>query len=160
MEMIDMTADYNFIKKNKSGKMNYLKALLVSILSFFIPIVPLLLLVGLFILSDTILGVWAAKKRGEKITSRKLGNIIPKMLLYQGAVIIGYTLDKLLLEEFIMLVFNIDMMVTKLIAMTLIFIETLSLNENIECISGKNIFKAFKQMITRASKLKQEIKDI
>lgn len=140
--------------------MNYLKAFIISSLTFFVPIKPLLLLVGIFIFGDTILGVWAAKKRGERITSRKLGNIVPKMLLYQGAVIIGYTLDKLLLEEFILLLFNIDMMVTKLIAMTLIFIETLSLNENIECITGKNIFQSFKQMITRASKLKKEIKDI
>lgn len=140
--------------------MNYLKALLVSSLTFFIPIVPLLLLVGLFILCDTILGIWAARRRGEKITSRKLGNIVPKMLLYQGAVIVGYMLDKLLLGEFINYVFNIDMLITKLIAMTLIFIETLSLNENMECITGKNIFISFKQMITRASNIKDKIKDI
>jgi len=140
--------------------MNYLKALSVSILTFFVPIIPLLLLVGLFILSDTILGVWAANKRGEKITSRKLGNMVPKMLLYQGSVIIGYMLDVWLLGEFVNFVFSVDMLITKLIAMTLIFIESLSLNENIESITNKNIFKSFKEMITRAAKVKQQIKDI
>ncbi len=140
--------------------LDYLKALSISTLSFFLPIVPLILLVGLFILCDTILGIWAAIKRGERITSRKLGNIVPKMLLYQGAVLVGYVLDHLLLGEFVSYVFNIDMLITKLIAMTLIFIESVSLNENMECITGKNIFKSFKDMITRTAKIKGQIKDI
>lgn len=140
--------------------LDYLKALSISTLSFFLPIVPLILLVGLFILCDTILGIWAAIKRGERITSRKLGNIVPKMLLYQGAVVIGYVLDHLLLGEFVNYVFNIDMFITKLIAMTLIFIESVSLNENMECITGKNIFKSFKDMITRTAKIKSKIKDL
>jgi hypothetical protein len=140
--------------------LDYLKALSISTLSFFLPIVPLILLVGLFILCDTILGIWAAIKRGERITSRKLGNIVPKMLLYQGAVLVGYVLDHLLLGEFVNYVFNIDMLITKLIAMTLIFIESVSLNENMECITGKNIFKSFKDMITRTAKIKGQIKDL
>lgn len=140
--------------------LDYLKALSISVLSFFLPIVPLILLVGLFILCDTILGIWAAIKRGERITSRKLGNIVPKMLLYQGAVLVGYVLDHLLLGEFVNYVFNIDMFITKLIAMTLIFIESVSLNENMECITGKNIFKSFKDMITRTAKIKSKIKDL
>lgn len=140
--------------------MDYLKALSISVLTFFLPIVPLLLLIGLFILCDTILGVWAAIKRGEKITSRKLGNIVPKMLLYQGAVLVGYVLDHLLLGEFVNHIFNIDMLITKLIAMTLIFIESVSLNENMESITGKNIFKSFKNMISRTAKIKGQIKDL
>lgn len=139
---------------------DYYKALSISILSFFLPIVPLLLLVGLFIFLDTILGIWAARKRGENITSRKLGNIVPKMLLYQGAVIVGYLLDTFLLGEFMNYIFSVDMLITKLIAMTLIFIESLSLNENIECITGKNLFISFKQMITRAANIKGKIKDL
>ena len=144
----------------KINILDYLRALSISVLSFFLPIVPLILLVGLFIICDTILGIWAAKKRGEKITSRKLGNIVPKMLLYQGAVIVGYTLDHLLLGEFVKYLFNIDMLITKLIAMTLIFIESLSLNENIEYITGKNIFQSFKKMISRTAKIKGQIKDL
>jgi len=85
----------------------YLKSFLVSLLSFFIPVVPLLLLVGGFILFDTILGIWAAKKRGEKITSRKLGNIIPKMILYQMAVLSAFVLDVWLLGEFVKFILSI-----------------------------------------------------
>jgi len=140
--------------------MKYLKSFLVSMGSFFLPVVPLVLLVGLLILGDTILGVWAAKKRGEKITSRKLGNLIPKMVLYQGAVITAFVLDTWLLGEFISLIFDIDILFTKLVALTLIFIEGVSIDENFTYITGKNMFISFKEMITRTASLKDEIKKI
>lgn len=140
--------------------MKYFKSFLVSLGSFFLPVVPLILLVGLLILGDTILGIWAAKKRGEKITSRKLGNIIPKMVLYQGAVITAFILDTWLLGEFIGLIFDIEILFTKLVALTLIFIEGVSLDENFTYISGKNMFTAFKQMITRTASIKDEIKKL
>lgn len=138
----------------------YLKSFLVSLFSFFLPVVPLILLVGGFILIDTILGVWAAKKRGEKITSRKLGNIIPKMILYQMAVLSAFVLDVWLLGEFIKFILSIDLLFTKLVAMTLIFIEILSINENFTFITGKNLFQSFKLMITRASSVKEDIKKL
>lgn len=140
--------------------MSILKALILSIGSFFLPIQSLLLLVGLFILSDTVLGVWAAYKNGEKITSRKLGGIIPKMLLYQLAVVVGYILDVCLLNEFVLMVVGINLLVTKLITMTLIYIELLSINENFEAITGKNLFQSFKRLITRAKKIKGDVKEL
>jgi predicted DNA repair protein MutK len=136
---------------------NYVISFVTSILSFFMPIVPLLLLVGLFICIDTLLGVWSAKRKNEKITSRKLGAIIPKMLLYQGAVLTGYILDVFLLGEFISFIFDIEMLFTKLIAMTLIFIEIVSIDENFEQITGKNLFRSFKEMISRTGSLKKDI---
>jgi hypothetical protein len=140
--------------------MSYCKAILLALGSFFLPIQPLLLLVGIFILSDTILGVWAAYKGGEEITSRKLSGIIPKMLLYQAAVLVGYTLDYFLVSEFTLLVISVKLLMTKLIAMTLIFIEVLSINENFEVITNKNLFKEFKSLLSRSSKLKAEVKEL
>lgn len=134
-----------------------LKSFGISILTFFLPVIPLLLLVGLFILGDTCLGIWAAKRQGEKITSRKLGNIIPKMVLYQAAVISGYCVDVYLLGEFIQFIFSVDILFTKLITLTLIFIEGVSIDENFTKITGKNLFKSFKIMITRTAELKDDI---
>ena len=138
----------------------YVIAFIISILSFFIPIVPLLLLVGLFISLDTLLGVWSAKRSGEKITSRKLGAMIPKMFLYQGAVLSGYLVDVYLLGEFISIVFDIENLFTKLIAMTLIFIEGVSIDENFQKITGKNLFRSFKEMISRTGSLKKDMDEI
>lgn len=135
-------------------------AFLVSLCSFFVPVIPLLLLVGLFIIIDTGLGVWSAKRQGEKITSKKLGAIIPKMVLYQGAVITAFILDIWLLGEFISIIFDIEMLFTKLVAMTLIFIEGVSIDENFKLLTGKNLFRSFKEMIARTGSLKKDIKDI
>lgn len=142
---------------HSGSEMVYLKSFILALGSFFLPVKPLLLLVGLFICSDTILGVWAAHKRGEKINSRKLGNIIPKIILYQAAVLIGYVLDVLLLGEFINYFINIPMFITKIIAMILIFVEALSINENFENITGKNLFNSAKQLITRGINIKKDI---
>jgi len=139
---------------------NYVISLLTSIAVFFLPVVPILILVGIFIFGDTALGVWAAKRRGEKITSRKLGNIIPKMVLYQFAVITAFILDVWLIGEFINILFSIDILFTKLVGLTLIFIEGVSIDENFTKITGKNIFKSFKLMITRTAKLKDDIKSL
>lgn len=138
----------------------YVIAFFVSILSFFMPVVPLLLLVGLFICLDTILAIWAAKKQGEKITSHKLSALIPKMFLYQGAVMSGYLVDVFLLGEFIGLVFDIPLLFTKLIAMTLIFIEGVSLDENWQKIKGKTLISSFKEMIAKTTSLKKDIQNM
>lgn len=135
----------------------YIKALTLAFGSFFLPIQPLLLLIGIFICFDTILGVWAAHKNGEKITSRKLAGIIPKMVLYQSSVLLGYVLDYYLISEFTLLIISISYLMTKLIAMTLIFIEVLSINENFESITGKNLFKAFRHMLTRTKNIKDDV---
>jgi len=138
----------------------YVIAFIVSILSFFIPVVPLLLLVGLFICLDTILGIWACKRQGEKITSHKLSAMIPKMFLYQGAVMTGYLVDVFLLGEFIGLVFDIPLLFTKLIAMTLIFIEGVSLDENWQKIKGKTFIQSFKEMVFQVTSLKKDIQNL
>lgn len=140
------------------NKLLNIKVITFSLLTIFLPILPLLLLVGLFILSDTILGVWAAKKRGEEITSRKLSAIISKMVLYQSAVIIGFLLDKHLLGEFIKIFISHELFFTKMITMTLIFIEGVSLSENFESITGKNIMKYFRNMLKRATNIKDDVK--
>jgi len=89
-----------------------------------------------------------------------LGNIIPKMILYQMAVLSAFVLDVWLLGEFIKFILSIDLLFTKLVSMTLIFIEILSINENFTFITGKNLFKSFKLMITRASSIKEDIKKL
>lgn len=45
--------------------------------------------VGLLIIADTITGMWAAKKRGEELTSRKGGRIFAKILIYPLVVIVA-----------------------------------------------------------------------
>ena len=148
--------------KNPQRKMiqYYVKIALAVVATFLLPIAPLMALVGAAIIGDTILGVWAAKRSGEKICSRKLGAIIPKMLLYQAALIFGFCVDIYLVGEFLTHLFTIQMLMTKVITLTLLYVEMVSVDENFEKITGKNVVKAFKGMITRAKKVKEMVEDL
>lgn len=73
--------------------------LLVAASAALVPIKPVIVTVGVLIVSDLITGVWAAKKRGEQISSAALGRTVSKMVVYQTAVITGFLLQKYLLND-------------------------------------------------------------
>lgn len=53
---------------------------------------------GFLIFTDTVLGIWAAYKKGgwKAITSRKLGRIITKLVLYPLAIIVAKVAEQYL----------------------------------------------------------------
>lgn len=126
--------------------------------AFLLPIRPLLLLVGVMILVDTITGIWKAKKRKEEVTSRKLSKVISKMLLYQLCIITFFLLDKYLLGEFIGLFTSIDLFLTKVSAIILASIELVSINENFTSITGTSLWKQAKLLLARAKELNEDYK--
>ena len=129
------------------------------LLTFLTPIIPLLILVGIAIAADTIFGIIRAKKLKQKITSRKMSQIVSKMVLYQGAVILFYSIEHFILGDIIGLFTSIPLILTKLVTATLLFIELTSVSENIESAYGINLWKKFKQMLTRAKQVKEELED-
>lgn len=134
--------------------------LFAVISAFLAPIQPLLFAVGLMIFLDTITGVIRSMKLDQTITSRKLSQIITKMLLYQGAIISLFLVEKLLLGEFIALFTTIKFFLTKIGAVTLVFIEAKSINENIQQGTGVDVWETFKLMLSRAKYVKDEISSI
>lgn len=78
---------------------SFLSNLLVSALAALAPIKPVMITVGILIISDLITGIWAARKRGEPITSAALGRTVSKMVVYQTAVVTGFLLQKYLLAD-------------------------------------------------------------
>ena len=143
--------------------MNYLKiAGIIKIyfflfITFLLPIKGILIAVGLSIFADTVSGIYKARKLKQPITSRKLSNVISKMFLYQGAVVLLYVIDKFILGDIISLFFSVPLLVTKLAAMTMIVIEMKSINENYKDVIGYSMWNKFKIMINRAKDLKDSI---
>lgn len=139
---------------------HYIGPLMITLGSFFIPIYPLVVLVGIFVLADTIFGLVKARKLGIPITSRKLSNIISKTFLYQGVVLLSFFLDYFLLNEFVILIFSMQFLVSKLMTLMILYIEIKSIDENFKSITGIHLWDTFKKMITRASEVKEDIKKI
>ena len=137
-----------------------LSKLMAIIFSFFLPIVGILILIGAAVLLDTLSGIYKARKLKQPITSRKLSAIISKILLYEATVILFYLIDYFLVNEIVYSFFSIDMLVTKVLALTLVSIEVVSINENYKAIYGNDIWSALKNLFARAKEVTQDFKNI
>jgi len=142
--------------------MKYLQYILVSILLLFAPIYGLLIAVAAAIILDTFTGIFKSiKLHGfESIRSRKLSNVVSKMLLYEVCVLLLFLMDKYLLNEFIIRSFGIEYMFTKICAILLIFIELVSIKENIEDAFKIQIWPMIKKLLSRAKEIKSDIDEI
>ena len=138
------------------------KALLVlgSITGLLAPIQWVLLLVGMFIVLDTCFGIWAAYKTQKKLTSRRFSKFISKMFIYQLVIITVYALDKLLLGEFLLHFINIQLVLTKVTAICLIFAEVFSIDEKLKMVKGKDLWSYFKRVVGLAKRIKSETEDL
>lgn len=140
--------------------MKYLHYLTASLILLFAPIYGLLVAVAMAIILDTITGLFKSiKLYGFKsIKSRKLSTIISKMFLYQTTILLLFIMDKYLLNEFASLWFGIEFMFTKTCAILLIFIELVSVKENIEEAYSVDIWKMLKKLVNRAKEIKSDLK--
>jgi hypothetical protein len=134
--------------------------LLAVVGSFFLPISGILFLVGFAIFVDTLTGLWKAKKMKIPITSRKLSAIVSKMFLYELAVIGFYLIDFWILNDIVKQFFSVPLMLTKILALVLISIETMSINENYIAIRGISIWESMKLLFARAKEIKNDINGI
>lgn len=110
----------------------FLKTALVCI-SLLAPIHSMIIATGVLIIADMILGIWAAKKRGEKITSAGMRRTISKFFVYQIVLITGFVIEIWLLQGLFP--------ISKLVAGVIAVVEGKSLLENANTIYGSPIFK-------------------
>jgi hypothetical protein len=142
--------------------MKYLHYALASILVLFVPIYGLLGAIASAIALDTFTGVFKSiKLEGWKsITSRGLSALVSKMLLYEMCVVFLFIIDKYLLNEFIIRSFGIIYMFTKICSIVLIYIELVSIKENIEASYKIDIWKLLKKLFMRAKEVKKEVEEL
>lgn len=112
---------------------------LLSLLAVFAPIKPLILTVGFLIFSDCFTGVWAAKKRGEKISSAALRRTVSKMVIYQMALLTGFLVEIYMIDGLLP--------ISKLVAGAIGMVEFKSILENSTVITGQDLFKSLIQKL-------------
>lgn len=112
----------------------HLLSLLTWLAAYFSPVLPFILLIGFFIVADTITGMIAAKYRNEAITSKKFRAIFSKYIVYGIAVLVAHVIQKQYAPEFPAL---------KLISGLVAYSELMSIDENIKVITGLSLFKYF-----------------
>lgn len=138
---------------------NWVK-LMAMLWAFLMPISGLLFLVGFVIMLDTVTGIWKSYKNKVKITSRGLSAIISKMLLYEVTVVLFYMIDTFILNNIILQFFSVDLLLTKVLALILVSIEVMSINENYKAVKGLDLWQAMKNLFARAKEIKKEVDEI
>lgn len=113
--------------------MSTLKYIAISALSLLAPIYVIMGVVGFLIFTDLILGIIAANKRGELITSFAMRRTVSKLLVYQLVLISGFLCETYLLGGIIP--------ITKLAGSVIGLVEIKSILENANDISGEPLFQ-------------------
>jgi hypothetical protein len=148
---------------------------LIIIGSFFAPTIMLMLIVGLTILFDTIVGRWSAKviaiKEGknprEEVTSRKTRvGAIPKIIAYNLVVITMYLIDYSILNEILLGVLPWQYLTTKASVLFLIWLELDSIDESYYYATGtrlknriRDFIRSVKKTIAELINFKNDIKN-
>jgi len=127
------------------------------LIAFYSPIAGVLLCVGLFIFADTVTGVWKAIKTGKRSSKKMRQGLVPKMLLYQSAILILFVLDFYILGGIVSIFFKIPYLVTKIGALVLIYIELTSIDENWTIIKGKSLWSSMLDMFKKLKTVKSNV---
>jgi len=111
----------------------HVQGIIMVILAFLAPIKVMAAVILALVLIDVITGTYAAYKRGEKIQSAVMRRSIQKLLVYQCGLLAAFLVQYLAGITAIPIV----NLVAALIGCT----EFLSIFENLNSISGTNLFK-------------------
>jgi hypothetical protein len=102
--------------------------------AFMSPVRSLMLLTGSLVILDFILGIWAAKRRGEAITSNRMRHTISKTLAYQMALLGSFMLDGIIEEH--------SLLISRAVAVLIGSTELKSLLESLHDITGLDLWAA------------------
>jgi hypothetical protein len=134
--------------------------MITSMLAVIAPVFPMIYIAILAILIDTAFGIWKSVKKGgwKSIRSRRLSHVISKSLLYSGAILFTFLIEKYIAADLIAQFVAVDLVMTKVIAFFCVVVEVKSINESYESVTGKNMLKALRVFITRAKEEADKLK--
>ena len=134
--------------------------LLISMVSALAPVKPMVLMAIATIVLDMFFGVWrSVKKNGwASIRSRRLSNTISKSLLYSGAIVFIFLLEKFVLSDLLAYFISVDLLLTKAFTAFCVFTEVKSINENYHSVTGINVWEKFMQFVKRGKEQIEELK--
>jgi len=124
----------------------YFAFCIAAIIAFFIPIHNILVGIGALIVADMITGIFAARKRGEKIHSKKMGATVTKTILYFLGIILAQIMQNLFLDP------GVESIV-KATASIFAVIEFKSNLENISTATGIDLIGKLKTFIETKRKI-------
>ena len=131
-----------------------------AVLSVLSPVTPLILIAILSIILDTAFGVWRSVKKGgwSSIRSRRLSHTISKSLLYSGAIVFIFLLEKFVVADILGQFIAIDLVLTKMFTFFCVVTEVKSINESYFSVTGVNVWDKFIAFVKRSKEQVEELK--
>ena len=127
-------------------------------LAFIAPIYPLMATVITFIVADAMLEIINSFKN-HQFCPTFVKRFLLKFFSYNICLIIIYVLEVNLLGEFVKMIMNVPLLLTKIVSVGLIWLELNSIDENFYKITGKRFVKEFKKLIIFGKEIRNEIKE-
>jgi hypothetical protein len=126
--------------------------LATSFLAVISPVKPMIYIAILAIILDTCFGIWRSVKKGgwKAIKSRRLSHVLSKSLLYCGAILFVFLLEKYIAADLLAHFIAVDLVMTKIVAFFCVAVEVKSINEKYEEVTGTNLLKSLRHFVTRA----------
>ena len=134
--------------------------LVFSVLTILTPVKPLVLIAVIAIILDTCFGIWrSVKKSGWKsIRSRRLSHTISKSLLYSGAIVFIFLLEKYVVADILGHFIAIDLLMTKAFTTFCVYTEVKSINESYFSVTGVNVWDKFVKFAKRGKESLDDLK--
>jgi len=131
-----------------------------SVLTILTPVKPLVLIAVFAIILDTGFGIWrSVKKSGWKsIRSRRLSHTISKSLLYSGAIVFIFLLEKYVVADILGHFIAIDLLMTKAFTTFCVYTEVKSINESYFSVTGVNVWDKFVKFAKRGKETLDDLK--
>jgi len=126
---------------------SYLAHFLICLYFYFAPSLTLLYALIFFVIMDTITGVYASIKKGNKFTSKRLRKTVPKLVGYACGILVAQVIQN---------TFTYDLPLGRILAAFVCYVEIKSINENIEILTNINMFQAVIEQVNIASKGKEQ----
>lgn len=123
----------------------WIDTIFASLFGALLPVAPIIYTLTLVIFADFIFGICRAKKMKETITSRKMSQSLPKILLYNSIILVLYFVDKEVL--------NTGIGLEKLGASLMIIMEMKSIDESFNLIFGYSLWNRLVESIERGKSL-------
>jgi hypothetical protein len=112
------------------------------------------------IILDMGFGIWrSVKKSGwASIRSRRLSNTISKTLLYSGAIVFVFLLEKFVIADILAHFIAIDLVLTKAFTFFCVYTEIKSINESYFSVTGVNVWDKFIKFAKRSKETLEDLK--
>lgn len=151
------------IKNLKIEMKEFLITYITLLVAFYSPIAGLAISILLVIGLDTILGIWKCVKNNgwSSFSSRKFSGIVSKTVLYLLSVYLLFPIDYYILNDIVSSLFlvNVKFLATKILVLSLIFIEIKSIDENLKEMNI-DIWSNIKKILARAKEVKNEVDEL